>query len=313
MSYSKGSPDWEPDETHGVYSDEGAYCKDGGEEGALYEGEDGELYSEDLYEGDEGDYSYHDDDRYPVDEVLSEDQEPPYTPTPTGTAPKILQSSNSRPPLEKQASVHQQPPTQQNANQISNQTPKPQPNQANQPQANHVPPKPNQTQQSARPPLQQQQSTGPLPSVQSFFAMAKPLTAVFGLGGSSPPSQPSPPTPQPPKPQPQPQSQSPSPYSQPSQTPQPAANAAPQSSPTQPKPTGSPTQVLPEKSQLLVSSAKLPTPTDDTRVTEELSAEDRPPVRDEELSVKGSPLEDKDNAIPPSPPEQKEAESEKDR
>uniref|UniRef100_H2T308 Unc-13 homolog A n=1 Tax=Takifugu rubripes TaxID=31033 RepID=H2T308_TAKRU len=42
VSYSKGSPDWDPDETQGAYSDE--YSKDGGEEAALYEEDDGELY-----------------------------------------------------------------------------------------------------------------------------------------------------------------------------------------------------------------------------------------------------------------------------
>uniref|UniRef100_A0AAQ5YQC2 Unc-13 homolog A n=1 Tax=Amphiprion ocellaris TaxID=80972 RepID=A0AAQ5YQC2_AMPOC len=44
VSYSKGSPDWDPDETQGAYSDEGGYSKDGGEEAALYEGDDGGLY-----------------------------------------------------------------------------------------------------------------------------------------------------------------------------------------------------------------------------------------------------------------------------
>uniref|UniRef100_G3PRE4 Unc-13 homolog A n=1 Tax=Gasterosteus aculeatus aculeatus TaxID=481459 RepID=G3PRE4_GASAC len=49
VSYSKGSPDWDPDETQGAYSDEGGYSKDGGEEAALYEEDDGALY-----EGEEG-------------------------------------------------------------------------------------------------------------------------------------------------------------------------------------------------------------------------------------------------------------------
>uniref|UniRef100_A0A9J8AXM2 Unc-13 homolog A n=1 Tax=Cyprinus carpio carpio TaxID=630221 RepID=A0A9J8AXM2_CYPCA len=50
VSYSKGSPDW--DETQGAYSDECAYSKDGGEEGALFEEEDADLYPEevDMYE-----------------------------------------------------------------------------------------------------------------------------------------------------------------------------------------------------------------------------------------------------------------------
>uniref|UniRef100_A0A8C4NZK1 Unc-13 homolog A n=1 Tax=Dicentrarchus labrax TaxID=13489 RepID=A0A8C4NZK1_DICLA len=42
VSYSKGSPDWDPDETQGAYSDEGGYSKDGGEEAALM---GGALYS----------------------------------------------------------------------------------------------------------------------------------------------------------------------------------------------------------------------------------------------------------------------------
>uniref|UniRef100_A0A4W6EDR3 Unc-13 homolog A n=1 Tax=Lates calcarifer TaxID=8187 RepID=A0A4W6EDR3_LATCA len=42
VSYSKGSPDWDPDETQGAYSDEGGYSKDGGEEVALM---GGALYS----------------------------------------------------------------------------------------------------------------------------------------------------------------------------------------------------------------------------------------------------------------------------
>uniref|UniRef100_A0A672RM86 Protein unc-13 homolog B-like n=1 Tax=Sinocyclocheilus grahami TaxID=75366 RepID=A0A672RM86_SINGR len=47
VSYSKGSPDW--DETQGgAYSDECAYSKDGGEEGALYEEEDADLYPEEV-------------------------------------------------------------------------------------------------------------------------------------------------------------------------------------------------------------------------------------------------------------------------
>uniref|UniRef100_A0A3Q1IQL2 Uncharacterized protein n=1 Tax=Anabas testudineus TaxID=64144 RepID=A0A3Q1IQL2_ANATE len=56
VSYSKGSPDWDPDETQGAYSDEGGYSKDGGEERALYEEDDGGLYEgeeEGLYEDEE--------------------------------------------------------------------------------------------------------------------------------------------------------------------------------------------------------------------------------------------------------------------
>uniref|UniRef100_A0A4W5MME7 Unc-13 homolog A n=1 Tax=Hucho hucho TaxID=62062 RepID=A0A4W5MME7_9TELE len=62
VSYSKGSPDWDPDETQGAYSDEGGYSKDGGEEGALYEEDDGGLYEEEVaYEGEEGHIYDHED------------------------------------------------------------------------------------------------------------------------------------------------------------------------------------------------------------------------------------------------------------
>lgn len=50
---------------------------------------------------------------YPLDGTLSEEQEPPYTPTPTSTAPALApEAPTSRPPLEKQASMHQQQPPQ---------------------------------------------------------------------------------------------------------------------------------------------------------------------------------------------------------
>uniref|UniRef100_A0AAY4EVB6 Unc-13 homolog A n=1 Tax=Denticeps clupeoides TaxID=299321 RepID=A0AAY4EVB6_9TELE len=109
VSYSKGSPDWDPDETHGGYSDEGGYSKDGGEEGAIYHDEDGDLYGpDDLCEGEEEDVIYDDEDLYPLDGTLSEEQEPPYTPTPTSTTgPTLDVSHESRPPLEKQPSIHQ--------------------------------------------------------------------------------------------------------------------------------------------------------------------------------------------------------------
>uniref|UniRef100_A0A674NIS1 Unc-13 homolog A n=1 Tax=Takifugu rubripes TaxID=31033 RepID=A0A674NIS1_TAKRU len=69
VSYSKGSPDWDPDETQGAYSDE--YSKDGGEEAALYEEDDGELYEgeeEGLYEDEE--MMYDDEDMYNLDGTL---------------------------------------------------------------------------------------------------------------------------------------------------------------------------------------------------------------------------------------------------
>ncbi|KAL3055006.1 hypothetical protein OYC64_017846 [Pagothenia borchgrevinki] len=111
VSYSKGSPDWDPDETQGAYSDEGGYSKDGGEEAALYQEDDGGLYEgeeERLYEDEE--MIYDDEDMYILDGTLSEDMEAPFTPTPTSTAPQTLEVPGSRPPLEKQPSLHQQQP-----------------------------------------------------------------------------------------------------------------------------------------------------------------------------------------------------------
>ncbi|XP_055363980.1 protein unc-13 homolog A isoform X3 [Betta splendens] len=125
VSYGKeDSPGWDADDAQGVYSDEGGYLKDGGEEGALYDEEEGGMY------GDEGGYNYEDEeempyeedeDMYPLDGALSEDQEPPYTPTPTSTAagwalmPGADGLSAARPPLEKQPSLHQQRPAQEQA------------------------------------------------------------------------------------------------------------------------------------------------------------------------------------------------------
>ncbi|KAL0160250.1 hypothetical protein M9458_043975, partial [Cirrhinus mrigala] len=116
VSYGKDSPDWDPDEPQGVYSDDGEYNKDGGEEGALYDEEDGEIYEQEEYpyeEEEEGMVYEEDEDLYPLDGTLSEEQEPPYTPTPTSTAPTLApEAPTSRPPLEKQASMHQQQPPQ---------------------------------------------------------------------------------------------------------------------------------------------------------------------------------------------------------
>lgn len=117
VSYGKeDSPGWDGEDQQGIYSDEGGYLKDGGEEGALYDEEEGDMYGE-------GEYNYEDEqvmpyeedeDMYPLDGTLSEDQEPPYTPTPTSTATTLMPPSDglssSRPPLEKQASLHQQRP-----------------------------------------------------------------------------------------------------------------------------------------------------------------------------------------------------------
>lgn len=118
VSYGKeDSPGWDGEDPQGIYSDEGGYLKDGGEEGALYAEEEGDVY------GEEGEYNYEDEeempyeedeDMYPLDGTLSEDQELPYTPTPTSTAPTLMPPSDglssTRPLLEKQASLHQQRP-----------------------------------------------------------------------------------------------------------------------------------------------------------------------------------------------------------
>lgn len=117
VSYGKeDSPGWDGEDHQGIYSDEGGYLKDGGEEGALYDEEEGDMYGEEgdyNYEEEEEEMSYKEDEEmYPLDGTLSEDQEPPYTPTPTSTAPTLMPPSDglssTRPPLEKQTSLHQQ-------------------------------------------------------------------------------------------------------------------------------------------------------------------------------------------------------------
>ncbi|XP_030220456.1 protein unc-13 homolog A isoform X1 [Gadus morhua] len=180
VSYSKGSPDWDPDETQGVYSDEGGYSKDGGEEGALYEEDDGGLYEgeeEGLYEDEE--VLYDDEDLYNLDGTLSEDMEPPFTPTPTSTAPQTLDASSSRPPLEKQPTLHQQQPAALPPNQAPSQA-HPQGPAAGQPHA------PGQAGPAQLPkPAQPQPQPQAAPSATSFFSMANPLTAaVSGLAST---------------------------------------------------------------------------------------------------------------------------------
>ncbi|KTF86125.1 hypothetical protein cypCar_00035333, partial [Cyprinus carpio] len=270
VSYSKGSPDW--DETQGAYSDECAYSKDGGDEGALYEEEDADLYPEevDIFEGEE-DFNYVNEDLDMVDGV----QELPFTPTPSSTAPKLDVPSATRPPLEKQTSLHQQSQnTSQPPVQPSNQTqPKP-PNQ-------QVP-----TPQKQAPP--QQQSSGPIPSVQSFFAMAKPLTAVFGLGGSTP----SPPTTQsqPPPTQSHPQ------MARPPQMPPPATK-----SPELPAPAPTPNSKPP------APEPKPPTPTEEKPPTVEPPIEEEPPLQEDDFHMEEPPNEEtKIESPPPSPPFEEE-------
>lgn len=107
-----------------AYSDEGSYVKDGGEDGALYDEEEPDAGDYRYEDQGEDEYRYEDEEEmpfeeeeemYPLDGTLSEDQEPPYTPTPTSAAPTLTPADSlapsSRPPLEKQASLlHDQPP-----------------------------------------------------------------------------------------------------------------------------------------------------------------------------------------------------------
>ncbi|XP_027882891.1 protein unc-13 homolog A isoform X8 [Xiphophorus couchianus] len=116
VSYGKeDSPGWDGEDHQGVYSDEGGYLKDGGEEGALYDEEEGDIYAEEgqyNYQ-DEEEMHYRDEDMYPLGDKQSQDKEPTYTPSvPSGSASTLMPPSDglssSRPPLEKQASLHQQ-------------------------------------------------------------------------------------------------------------------------------------------------------------------------------------------------------------
>ncbi|XP_019752805.1 protein unc-13 homolog A isoform X9 [Hippocampus comes] len=119
ISYGKEDfPGWDGDDQQGVYSDEGSYVKDGGEDRALYGDEEGEMYEEEgayNYEDEEEMPYEEDEDIYPMAGALSEEQEPPYIPTSTVAtlAPPSDSVSTSRPPLEKQTSLHQQQPSDQ--------------------------------------------------------------------------------------------------------------------------------------------------------------------------------------------------------
>ncbi|CAL8268492.1 unnamed protein product [Arctogadus glacialis] len=150
VSYGKGggSPGWEGGEgPAGGFSDdeggEGGYFKDGGEEGALYDGggEEAELYGGGAVEEEEAElgggvvgYGYQNGNGetayeggeeeegeggvYRLERALSEDQEPPYTPTPPSGSPApfpppaegVAAAPPGRPPLEKQASLRPPPP-----------------------------------------------------------------------------------------------------------------------------------------------------------------------------------------------------------
>ncbi|XP_036842240.1 protein unc-13 homolog A isoform X2 [Oncorhynchus mykiss] len=320
VTYSKGSPDWDPDETQGGYSDEGGYSKDGGEEGALYEEDDGGLYEEEgTYEGEEGEI--YDDEDYPLDGTLSEDMEVPYTPTPTSTAPPTLDVPGaSRPPLEKQPSLHQhQAPPVQPPSQAPNQAHPPTMAPGGQPLGQ--PPT-----QAPQPQSQPQPVPGPAPA-QSFFSMAKPFSAaVTGLASSflssglptAQPAQPHPPGPQPqahpPGSQPQPQSASsippshpatgapspqgtqstttgppsqPTPSTAPPSQAQPPAQTTPQSEGPNSKPPLPEDQHLLEENEPLPPEVRIPTP-----------IEEEPSMEDEELRF--------DESRPPTPIEEVE-------
>lgn len=121
---------------------------------------------------------YDDEDLYNLDGTLSEDMEPPFTPTPTSTAPATLDVPSSRPPLEKQPSLHQQQPPTQPPNQTSNQT-----HPLGAVPSAQLPSGPATAQLPKQPQPQTQSQPGP--SATSFFSMAKPLTAaVTGLASS---------------------------------------------------------------------------------------------------------------------------------
>uniref|UniRef100_A0A8D3BZ62 Unc-13 homolog A (C. elegans) n=1 Tax=Scophthalmus maximus TaxID=52904 RepID=A0A8D3BZ62_SCOMX len=114
VSYGKeDSPGWDGEDPQGVYSDEGGYVKDGGEEGALYNENEGDIYDGEVeynYEDEEEMPYEEDEDMYPLDGTLTEFQEPPYTPTPTSTAPTqimggALYSIDSMPDLRKRKAM----------------------------------------------------------------------------------------------------------------------------------------------------------------------------------------------------------------
>uniref|UniRef100_A0A8C1K7B8 Unc-13 homolog A n=1 Tax=Cyprinus carpio TaxID=7962 RepID=A0A8C1K7B8_CYPCA len=129
---------------------------------------------------------------------------------------------------------------------------------------------------------------GPIPSVQSFFAMAKPLTAVFGLGGSTP----STPTTQsqPPPTQSQPQ------MARPPQMPPPATK-----SPELPAP--APTT----NSKPPAPEPKPPTPTEEKPPTVEPPIEEEPPLQEDDFHMEEPPNEEtKIESPPPSPPFEEE-------
>uniref|UniRef100_A0A1A8EUJ1 Unc-13 homolog A n=1 Tax=Nothobranchius korthausae TaxID=1143690 RepID=A0A1A8EUJ1_9TELE len=113
VSYGKeDSPGWDGEDNQGIYSDEGSYLKDGGEDGALYD-EEGSIYAMEYNYKDEGELPYEEDEEmYPLGTTKSKDQEHANTPVPSNTASTLMPLSDglssTRPPLEKQTSLHQQ-------------------------------------------------------------------------------------------------------------------------------------------------------------------------------------------------------------
>ncbi|XP_061744268.1 protein unc-13 homolog A-like [Nerophis ophidion] len=163
ISYGKEDfPGWDGEDPQGVYSDEGSYVKDGGEDRAIFD-EEGETYEE------EGEYNYEDEeempyegdeDMYPVEGAVREEQEPPYTPVSTATTilPPSDSVSSSRPPLEKQTSLHQQ----------------------------QLPPEPSQPSRTT-PPLRQDDTLPPFTSDSALFAPTQQdlFTTTASINGTS--------------------------------------------------------------------------------------------------------------------------------
>ncbi|XP_061744783.1 protein unc-13 homolog A-like [Nerophis ophidion] len=163
ISYGKEDfPGWDGEDPQGVYSDEGSYVKDGGEDRAIFD-EEGETYEE------EGEYNYEDEeempyegdeDMYPVEGAVREEQEPPYTPVSTATTilPPSDSVSSSRPPLEKQTSLHQQ----------------------------QLPPEPSQPSRTT-PPLRQDDTLPPFTSDSALFAPTQQdlFTTTPSINGTS--------------------------------------------------------------------------------------------------------------------------------
>lgn len=257
---------------------------------ALYEEDDGGLYEgeeEGLYEDEE--IMYDDEDLYNLDGTHSEDMEPPFTPTPTSTAPTTLDVPSSRPPLEKQPSLHQQQPPTQPTNQTSNQ--------AHPPGA--VPSAQLPSGPAAQPPKQPQPQTQsqPGPSATSFFSMAKPLTAaVTGLASSFLSSVP---TTQ--------QAQSHPPVSAASQLPQSAAtNAVPPSHPaTMAQSTSPSSTAMGPSSQQSLSSGQLQSHLNAPATTESAALEDQAIQLEEEPCLEEEMILEKEARTPPDQPEEK--------